>query len=79
MVVPDEWVQKARPEEGREELLGVHQDAVPLGHHSLYVDLNLPAHHTVHLSLEVTTFHNDNTLTEEPGSCQDHKHWQFTG
>ena len=56
VVVPDKWVQETGPEEGCEELLGVHQDAVPLGHHLLYVNLHLPAQHSVLLSVEVLIF-----------------------
>lgn len=50
VVVPNKWVQKAGPEEWREELLCVHQDAIPLGHHPLYVDLHLPAQQRAQLS-----------------------------
>ncbi len=44
MVVPDQWVQEAGPEEGREELHSIHQDAMSLGHYPLHLNLHFPVH-----------------------------------
>lgn len=46
MVVPDQRVQEAGPEEGYEELLSIHQDAIPLGHDPLHLDLHVSAHNS---------------------------------
>lgn len=47
VVVPDQRVQEAGPEERGKELLSVHQDTVSLRHHPLYADLHFPAHMAV--------------------------------